>query len=195
MVPKIENVEEPSSLVQIGSATKVQIVSGDAEKLKQSPEAYAVYAAGFTTNAAMTLGVETHRIEVTDIAAVTTGRRAQTGMQVTYLVHADDTGKDTRSNADLVVKADTVEVAILSGMSSFTTAAQTSDATVGALAGDDYQDVAAAAAIKEECDAGRCQITSISGDFSDSSPRVLSTSVSVILLISSLTVLLSLVAA
>ena len=103
----------------------------------------------------MTLGVETHRIEVTSIETVTTDRRAQKGMQVTYLVHADDTGKDTRSNAALLEKAATVETAMVAGMSTFTAAAQTNDAAVGALTGDDFQNVARS---QHFCQEAVCQV-------------------------------------
>ncbi len=199
VVPKIQNQEPP--------VEKKQIVSGDANVLAKSAQAYAVYAAGFSTNAALTLGVESHRIEVTGIAQVTTGRRASSGMEVKMLVHADDTGKDKTPNAKLLAKLATTEAALISGMSSFTAAAQTSDISVVALTGNQYQDVSAAAAIKSICESNKtkCTIVAIKpgGGISNSTnnsklfasaPHVDSDSVS-ILLLSSFIALFSLIAA
>jgi hypothetical protein len=204
VVPKIQNQEPP--------VEKKQIVSGDAKMLAENVQAYAVYAAGFSTNAALTLGVESHRIEVTGIAQVTTTvRRASSGMEVKMLVHADDTGRDKQSNAALSAKLATTEAALISGMSSFTIAAQTSDISVATLTGNQYQDVSAAAAIKSICESEKtkssCTIVAIkpgggisnlsnstNSTLSNSAPHVDSGSVS-FLLLSSFIALFSLIAA
>jgi hypothetical protein len=80
-------------------------------------------------------------------------------MEVKMLVHADDTGKDKTPNAKLLAKLATTEAALISGMSSFTAAAQTSDISVVALTGNQYQDVSAAAAIKSICESNKTKCT------------------------------------
>jgi len=139
----------------------IQIMPGDASILTPGSEAYGVYVSGVKTAIAMILAVESHRIEIYGLQSITTTRRAS-GVQVLVRIHADDTGRDTTSNEDLLaaIQDDDNQRAFVATSGDFMTAAQSSDPNVSALTGDEYSDTDALDAIKEACAKGNCVLGS-----------------------------------
>jgi hypothetical protein len=140
-----------------------QILPGDASKLLPGSEALGVYLAGQVPNIAMTVGVATHRIEVTGLSSVETTRRASKGVQIEMLIHPDDTGKDTSPPSAIVEKLNdpNIQLAVVANTAAFLSSAQTSNPDVTVLGTDEYSDTETAKAIKEACEKGQCIIIEI----------------------------------
>eukprot|EP00802_Teleaulax_amphioxeia_P004003 Tamp_04006.p1 GENE.Tamp_04006~~Tamp_04006.p1 ORF type:complete len:1126 (-),score=147.17 Tamp_04006:93-3317(-) len=159
VVPKIENQKPP--------APHKQLLPGDASIFTDADgnptEARAVFIAAQIPNIAMTVDLPTHCIEITGLASVTTSRRSS-GIQVSMLLHPDDTGQsdfDPAAKAEQLADPD-LQKALVANSAAFTASAQSSDASVSELSSDAYSDVAAFEDIKAQCDKGNCKIEEIS---------------------------------
>ena len=99
--PKIENQEEPVKYELL--------VPGNPDILIPGSDAYGIFVAGIVLSASGSLGIESHRIEVTELRGVqVSGRRQEatgaTGVKVMMNILADDTGRDTSPNTDILLR-------------------------------------------------------------------------------------------
>jgi len=111
-----------------------QIFPSGGADLTPGTEAYGVFAGAFKTNLAQVLRIASHRVEIDTISATVSGRRSS--ITVNYVIHPDDTGKDSTTPQDLLVKAESpsVKMGIVSNQATYAASAQTSNADVASIA-------------------------------------------------------------